>query len=92
MFRKLRQLDGDDLSASVALGAYAMEQGDYAEAIRLWDEALGKNPALLLVRMNLAVALLRTGHPEDARATLQNALEFNPDFPAARELLNQIRR
>ena len=68
-----------------------MEQGHDEEAIRLFKEALRISPALLLVRLNLAVALNRTGQSAQARAVLEKALEFNPSFTAARELLAQIR-
>ena len=68
-----------------------MERGHYEEAVRFWRDALRKSPALLLVRVNLAVALLRTGRPEEARAVLKKALEFNPGFQAGRDLLDRIR-
>jgi len=42
------------------------------------------------VRVNLATALLRTGHQDEARATLEKALELNPASPEARELLGRI--
>ena len=84
------RVDPLESSAPVALGAYQMERGNDPEAIRLWTDALRKSPALLLVRLNLAVALLRTGHPAEARATLEKALEFNPNFQAARDLLAKI--
>jgi Tfp pilus assembly protein PilF len=45
---------------------------------------------MLLIRTNLAAALLRTGQTEQARATLEKTLEFNPSFQPARDLLNQI--
>ena len=73
------------------LGAYQMEQGHYEEAIRLFKEALKISPALVLVRLNLAVALIKVGRETEARPVLQKALEFNPSFADARNLLNQIR-
>jgi hypothetical protein len=90
LYQRLLRVDPLESSAPVALGAYQMERGNYPEAIRLWNDALRKNPALLLVRVNLAVALLRTGRGAEARATLQKALEFNPNFQAARDLLAKI--
>jgi tetratricopeptide (TPR) repeat protein len=68
-----------------------MEQGHYDEAIRLFRQALQISPALVLVRFNLAVALTRTGKPLEARSVLEKALEFDPSFTAARDLLNKIR-
>ena len=34
------------------------------------------NPAMTLVRVNLATALVRTGHPDEAKATLEKVLEL----------------
>jgi Flp pilus assembly protein TadD len=67
-----------------------MQRGNFDQAIRFWNQALAINPAMVLVRVNLAAALLRTGHPEQAQATLRQALEFQPSFQEARDLLNRI--
>jgi Flp pilus assembly protein TadD len=91
LYAKLRDADPTQSSAPANLGAYSMEQGRYDEAIRFFREALRISPALVLVRFNLAVALLRTGQRAEARAALEKALEFNPFFSAARDLLGQIR-
>ena len=90
LYQRLSRVDPLESSAPVALGAYAMERGDYPAAIGFWTEALRKSPALLLVRVNLATALLRTGRGGDARAVLSKALEFNPGFTAAQALLDGI--
>ncbi len=73
------------------LGANQMEQGHYEQAIQLFKEALRISPALVLVRLNLAVALVHEGRKAEARSVLEKALEFNPSFKAARDLLDQIR-
>ena len=83
-------MDPTQSAVAAALGAYQMQHGNLAEAIRFWNRALAISPALLLVRTNLAAALLRAGQTEQARATLRKALEFNPSFQAARDLLNRI--
>jgi tetratricopeptide (TPR) repeat protein len=67
-----------------------MQRGNVDEAIGFWNQALAINPALVLVRANLAAALLRRGRTEQAQATLRQALEFQPSFEEARELLNRI--
>jgi Flp pilus assembly protein TadD len=90
LYAKLRAADPTQSSAPANLGAYQMEQGHYDQAIRLFRDALRISPALVLVRFNLAVALVRTGQRAEARAALEKALEFNPTFTAARELLGQI--
>jgi Tfp pilus assembly protein PilF len=48
------------------------------------------NPTLVLVRANLAAALVRTGQTAQAEAVLRKALEFNPSFQPATEMLNRI--
>ena len=73
------------------LGAYQMEQGNYAEAIRLFKEALRISPALVLVRLNLVVALERTGKIDEARTVLNKALEFNPSSVEARQMLHRLK-
>jgi predicted Zn-dependent protease len=77
-------------AAAAALGAYAMQRGNLAEAIQLWREALALNPAMTLVRVNMANALLRTGNPGEARAALDQALQFNPASTEARDILEKL--
>jgi len=90
LYEQSWRMDPTQAPVAAALGAYQMQRGNLPEAIRWWNQALAISPALLLVRTNLATALTRTGHPEEAQATLRKALEFNPSFQEARELLNRI--
>jgi Flp pilus assembly protein TadD len=83
-------MDREQYAAAAALGAYQMQAGNLEEAVRLWRQTLAISPALLPVRTNLATALLRTGHPDQAQETLRKALGFNPAFQPATDLLNQI--
>ena len=90
LYEEVWRMDPTQYAAGAALGAYRMQRGNLEEAIRLWNQTLAISPALLLVRANLARALLRTGHADEAQATLRKALEFNPTFQEAKDLLNQI--
>jgi tetratricopeptide (TPR) repeat protein len=90
LYQRAIQLDAGQVTGSVGLGGIMMEQGNYAEAIRLWTDALSKNSGLELVRMNLAVALLRTGERAAARSMLEKAVSLNPAFPPTRQMLEQI--
>ena len=90
LYEKLWSIDQTGASAPTVLGGRQMEQGNLEAAIALWRAALRANPALVLVRANLAVALLRTGRPAEARKVLEKALEFNPAFQGARDLYAQI--
>ncbi len=91
LYQEVWRKDSAQAAVAAALGAYQMQYGHLEEAIRFWNQALAINPAMVLVRTNLATVLLRAGRAEDARATLREALEFNPAFAEARELLGRIR-
>lgn len=90
MYERVWRMDPGQYAAGSALGAYQMQRGNLEEAIRLWNQTLAISPALLLVRKNLATALWRTGRADQAQATLRQALEFNPSFQEAKDLLEQI--
>lgn len=89
LYEQSWRMDRTQAPVAAALGAYQMQGGHYDDAIRLWNLALTINPALVLVRANLAAALLRTGHADQAQATMRKALEFNPSFRAARDFLER---
>ena len=90
LYEKAWEMDTTQSAVAAALGAYQMQRGNIEQAIRFWSQALAISPALVLVRTNLATALLRTGHAEQAQATLRQALEFQPSLQEARDLLNRI--
>jgi predicted CXXCH cytochrome family protein len=90
LYQRVWLTDRSQYAAAAALGAYQMQSGNLPAAIRLWREALALNPAMTLVRVNLAKALLRTGNPGEARAELERALQLSPASPDARALLSQI--
>jgi hypothetical protein len=90
MYEQTWRMDPDQPAVAAALGAYQMQYGNLDGAIGYWNKALAMTPALLLVRANLAAALLRTGRAAEAQAALRKALEFNPAFQPAREMLKRI--
>jgi tetratricopeptide (TPR) repeat protein len=90
LYERVFRMDPAQSVVVAALGAYQMQFGNVDQAINFWNQALAINPTLLFARTNLATALLRTGHAEQVRATLQKTLEFNPSFQPARDLLNRI--
>jgi len=83
--------DPASVEAAVNLGAKLAEKGHYAEAIRLWKEALERNGGLETVRINLAMAYLRTRDHAAAQSLLLKALDDNPDLLPARRLLEDPR-
>jgi len=83
-------MDQTQSAVAAALGAYWMQLGNADQAIHFWNRALSISPALVLVRVNLAEVLSRAGRPEEARSVLLKALQFNPAFQPARDLLNRL--
>ncbi|MGH7487587.1 MAG: tetratricopeptide repeat protein, partial [bacterium] len=79
------------VTAAVNLGSLWMQRGRASEAMRLWEDALSRNPGLTTARINLAVAQYRSGQTAAAEASLQKALDYDPDQPTARQLLSAIR-
>ncbi len=92
LYDRLVKIDPAQSAAYAALGAYAMEKGNNEEAVSLWSEALIISPALVMVRYNIAIALVRLGRRQEAETVLTKALEFNPSFTAAQNLLAELRR
>ncbi len=92
LYRRAMRLDPTQLTASVGLGGVFMERGQYAEAIRLWEDALTKNSGLVLVRTNLAMAYWRSGNLAAAEAHLVKAVDMSPGFGAPAGLLAKLRQ
>jgi Tfp pilus assembly protein PilF len=90
LYQRAIELDPSQVTAPAGLGAIMMESGQYPEAIRLWRDALTKNSGLELVRLNLSLALLKTGDRAAAILNLEEALTINPAFAPARDLLSQL--
>lgn len=91
LYQRAIAVDPGQATASVGLGGVMMERGEYREAIRLWTDALSKNAGLELVRLNLALAFLQIGDRTSAEFHLRKALDLNPAFAPARDLLKKLR-
>jgi len=87
---KIVRSDPAQVTASINLGAYWARRGRVKEAMQLWEDALARNPGLTEVRMNLAVAQYQAGDRAAALASLQKALQYDPDHAVARKLLAEI--
>ena len=62
-------------------GVEAFNKGDNQGAITAFEEALKKAPDALEVRVNLAIAYMRAGRPNDAIPQLEKAAALAPDDP-----------
>ena len=87
--RRLLSAPGWEIRAEGLLGAIEMAHNDPAGAIAHWERALehkGRQPlgvsSPIVVRKQLAGALLQAGRPRDARRQLQIVLGGEPDAEA----------
>jgi Tfp pilus assembly protein PilF len=92
LYRSAMEIDPTQVTAPVGLGGILMERGQYAEAIRLWQNALAKNAGLELVRINMALAQWRSGDLQAAERSLAKAVELSPGFATPVELLQKLRQ
>ena len=76
-----------DPTAAANLAVLEAASGHPAQAIAHLTGVFHDDPAQTPAALNLAFLQCRTGHPAQARRTLERALLFNPDSPAARRFL-----
>jgi Tfp pilus assembly protein PilF len=91
LYERAIRLSPEQVTAPVGLGGIRMQRGEYAEAIRLWEDALAKNAGLELVRTNLALCYWRTGDLSAAERHLVKAVDLGPGFAPAANLLRDLR-
>jgi hypothetical protein len=90
IFQRLSGNSDAPAAAMINAGTCLADAARPEQAIALWKKAIEKNPAEESARLNLAVALYRTGDTVQARATLEEALRLDPFFTRARDLLAEI--
>jgi hypothetical protein len=65
------------------LGAVYFRLGLYPRAIQIYEGLVAQFARDVSVKINLALCYLKTGQPEPARRTLQDAVRLNPDHKRA---------
>jgi tetratricopeptide (TPR) repeat protein len=91
-YQEALKFNPDYLQAYNNLGtAFARTPGRLAEAIPEYEAALKIEPNSVVVKVNLALALVKLGREAEAIIYLENALRSDPDYEPARQLLNQLR-
>jgi hypothetical protein len=65
------------------LGAVYFRVGLYPRAIQIYDGLAAQFPRDVSIKINLALCYLKTGQPEPARRTLQDAVHLNPEHKRA---------
>jgi tetratricopeptide (TPR) repeat protein len=70
----------------------AAQTGNLKEAERLWKQAFEREPGSSAIGLNLSKALYTEGKRAEARETVERVLEFDPDLPEAKQLLQELSR
>ncbi len=74
-------------AAAINWGTCLAKEGRLTESIPIWQGVTERSPSEDSAWTNLAAALIQTGHQDQARTALEQALRFNPSSRKARELL-----
>lgn len=78
------------IEAENNLGTLEAQSGNLREAAKVWDDAFQRAPGRSSLGMNLAYEFCAAGKLDVARNYTMRVLQFNPDYPPAKRLLNGL--
>jgi len=83
-------IDPLNIDAAVNLGVIEAQSGSATRALGLWRDAFQRAPWRSSIGINLARLSCNLGDREEAEQSLRRVLQFNPDFPEARQFLQGL--
>jgi tetratricopeptide (TPR) repeat protein len=90
LYEKALGINPTLIDAATNLGVIEANRGHLREAVRLWEDAFQRAPGQSRIGMNIARVLCDAGQPSSARDYVLRVLEFNPDLPEAKNLLQRL--
>ena len=90
-YQEALRLEPGFAAAHHNLGLALVRLGRPNEALAHYEETLRQVPGSAAAHQNLAIALAQLGRIDEALAHVEAALRIQPDFPAAKELNQQLR-
>jgi tetratricopeptide (TPR) repeat protein len=78
-FKTAMKARGDDWASYANLGDFYMQRGEFAEAVKDYENALRLEPRMIEVLMNESVAYSNMRQNERAEQSLRRALETEPE-------------
>jgi spermidine synthase len=87
--KRVRDYPGDALAHN-ALGYINLEQGNYAEAINAFQQAVALNPDFAVAHMNLAQAYIHASRFDQAVETLLHVKKLNPAGPVIHQVKGSL--
>jgi tetratricopeptide (TPR) repeat protein len=92
LYQKALAKDPTLVDAATNLGVIEAQAGDLQGALQLWRSAFQRTPARSGIGLNITRAYCAAGKFSEARTYTLRVLEFNPDLPSARKLLQFLSR
>ena len=89
---KAVQLDGENVMLNTAIGYMRFNQSRYEEAVESYRKAISIDSSKALTWYHLANAQRVLGMNEEALQSIGVALRLQPNFQAAKQLLNEMTR
>lgn len=92
LYQKALAQDPTLVDAATNLGVIEAQAGDLQGAMLLWQNAFQRTPARSSIGLNIVRAYCAAGKFSEARTYTLRVLDFNPDLPSARKLLQFLER
>jgi len=90
LYEKALAVDPTLIDAATNLGAIEANHGQPRKALKLWQDAFQRAPGQSRIGMNIALLFCGSSQPDNARDYVLRVLEFNPDLPEAKSLLQRL--
>ncbi|HZR57752.1 MAG TPA: tetratricopeptide repeat protein [Terriglobales bacterium] len=90
LYEKALAVDPSSIDAATNLGVIEANSGHLREAIKLWQDAFSRAPGQSRIGMNIARVFCEARQDNKARDYVLRVLEFNPDLPEAKTLLQRL--
>lgn len=90
-YSTVMQAEPNNVQAITGMGLWNLNEGNRAEAEKLFRRAITADTKYMPAYLNLAVTLERLNRRRDAIATLEDALEIDPNYEDGRRTLDRLR-
>jgi tetratricopeptide (TPR) repeat protein len=90
LYEKALAIDPTLIDAATDLGVIEASRGHVREAVTFWKDAFRRAPGQSSIGMNVARILCDAGQPGGARDYVLRVLQFNPDPPETKKLLQRL--